>query len=52
MPDPENYMQECFLDASGCRWFGSPPNNKVGYFIVSGRLETCRVSEMTIGSTD
>jgi len=24
-------MRELFLDAQGRMWFGTPPNNKVGY---------------------
>jgi hypothetical protein len=26
-------MKEFFLDAQGRMWYGSGPNNKVGYFI-------------------
>jgi hypothetical protein len=29
-------MKEFFLDAQGRLWWGSPPNNKVGYFVVPG----------------
>jgi streptogramin lyase len=34
IPYPENYFKEFFLDDQGRMWFGSPPNNKVGYFIL------------------
>jgi hypothetical protein len=26
-------MKEFFLDAQGRMWYGSAPNNKVGYFV-------------------
>jgi hypothetical protein len=26
-------MKEFFLDAQGRMWYGSPANNKVGYFV-------------------
>ena len=32
MPFLENGMRDFFLDAEGHVWFGSPANNKVGYF--------------------
>jgi streptogramin lyase len=32
---PENMMKEFFLDAQGRMWYGSAPNNEVGYFIPS-----------------
>ncbi len=28
-------MKEFFLDAQGRMWYGTPPNNKVGYIAVS-----------------
>jgi streptogramin lyase len=31
----ENMMKEFFLDAQGRMWYGSAPNNKVGYFVPS-----------------
>lgn len=34
LPYPENYFKEFFLDDQGRMWFGSPPNYKVGYFIL------------------
>jgi hypothetical protein len=35
MPFAENGMRDFFLDAQGHIWFGSPPNNKVGYFYLA-----------------
>lgn len=34
-PYPENGMREFPLDVQGRMWFVSPPNNKVGYFVVA-----------------
>jgi virginiamycin B lyase len=31
----ENTMKEFFLDAQGRMWYGSAPNNEVGYFVPS-----------------
>jgi hypothetical protein len=31
----ENMMKEFFLDSQGRMWYGSPPNNTVGYFYIS-----------------
>jgi len=31
-PYSENMMKEFFLDSQGRMWYGSPPNNRVGYF--------------------
>jgi hypothetical protein len=28
-------MKEFFLDAQGRMWYGSAPNNEVGYFVPS-----------------
>ena len=36
VPYPENAMKEFFLDAQGRLWWGSPPNNRVGYFWIAG----------------
>ena len=33
-PYSENMIKEFFLDSKGRIWFGTPPNNKVGYFTV------------------
>jgi hypothetical protein len=30
-------MRDFFLDKDGRIWYGSPPNNKIGYFYVSTR---------------
>ena len=35
-PQSENTMREFFSDAEGRMWFGSPANNKVGYFYLAG----------------
>jgi len=35
-PHSENTMREFFTDAQGRMWFGSPANNKVGYFYLAG----------------
>jgi streptogramin lyase len=32
-PHSENMMKEFFQDAQGRMWYGSPANNKVGYFV-------------------
>jgi hypothetical protein len=29
-------MREFYLDAQGRMWFGTPANNKVGYFYLAG----------------
>jgi len=34
-PYSENSMREFHLDAEGRMWFGTPPNNKVGYFVLA-----------------
>jgi virginiamycin B lyase len=34
-PQSENTMREFFTDAEGRMWFGSPANNKVGYFYLA-----------------
>ena len=36
VPHPENALKEFFLDAHGRMWFGTPPNNRVGYFTIPG----------------
>ncbi len=35
-PQAENTMREFYLDAQGHMWFGTPANNKVGYFYLAG----------------
>jgi virginiamycin B lyase len=42
-PHSENTIREFFLDAQGRMWYGSPSNNKVGYFYLTGG--TARVSK-------
>ena len=37
MPYTDNGMRDFFLDNDGRFWYGSPPNNKVGYFYISTR---------------
>jgi streptogramin lyase len=34
-PRAENSMRDFFMDAQGRMWFGSPVNDKVGYFYVA-----------------
>jgi streptogramin lyase len=34
-PRAENSMRDFFMDAQGRMWFGSPANDKVGYFYVA-----------------
>jgi virginiamycin B lyase len=35
-PHSENTIREFILDADGRMWYGSPSNNKVGYFYLTG----------------
>jgi virginiamycin B lyase len=35
-PQSENTMREFYLDTQGRMRFGSPANNKVGYFYIAG----------------
>ncbi|HYR44260.1 MAG TPA: hypothetical protein VER98_14620, partial [Terriglobia bacterium] len=35
-PHSENTIRELFRDAEGRMWYGSPSNNRVGYFYLSG----------------
>jgi len=35
-PHSENTIREFFLDTEGRMWYGSPSNNKVGYFYLTG----------------
>jgi len=37
-PQSENTMREFYLDAQGRMWFGTPANNKVGYFYLAGTM--------------
>jgi hypothetical protein len=32
-------MREFFLDSQGRIWFGTPTNNRVGYFYLTGTNE-------------
>jgi virginiamycin B lyase len=34
-PHPENTLRELFLDSEGRMWYGTPSNNKVGYFYLT-----------------
>jgi streptogramin lyase len=36
-PHSENCIREFFLDAQGRMWYGSNPNNVVGYFYLTGK---------------
>ena len=35
-PHSENTIREFFRDADGRLWYGTPSNNKVGYFYLKG----------------
>jgi streptogramin lyase len=35
-PHSENTIREFFLDTDGRLWYGTPSNNKVGYFYLKG----------------
>jgi hypothetical protein len=36
-PHFENCAREFFRDSEGRMWYGSSPNNKVGYFYLAGK---------------
>lgn len=36
-PHPENTIREFFRDPQGKMWYGTPSNNKVGYFYLAGK---------------
>jgi virginiamycin B lyase len=38
-PHSENTIREFFPDSEGRMWYGSPSNNKVGYFYLAGAAE-------------
>jgi streptogramin lyase len=35
VPRAENSMRDFFLDDQGRMWFGSPANDRVGYFYLA-----------------
>ena len=35
IPHAENTMRDFFLDDKGRVWFGSPANDKIGYFYLT-----------------
>jgi virginiamycin B lyase len=37
MPYTDNGMRDFFLYKEGRIWFGTPPNNRVGYFYLAGK---------------
>lgn len=37
MPYSDNGMRDFFFDKDGHVWYGTPPNNRVGYFYLSSR---------------
>ena len=39
-PHSENTIREFFPDSEGRMWYGSPSNNKVGYFYLTGNSAT------------
>jgi streptogramin lyase len=40
VPHSELAMREFFRDSQGRMWYGSAPNNKVGYFYLAGKSGT------------
>jgi streptogramin lyase len=36
-PHAENSLRDFFMDDKGRMWFGSPANDKVGYFYLAGK---------------
>jgi hypothetical protein len=36
-PHPELALREFFRDSQGRMWYGTAPNNKVGYFYLTGK---------------
>jgi streptogramin lyase len=38
-PHSENSIRELIPDSHGRMWYGSPSNNKVGYFYLTGNAE-------------
>jgi virginiamycin B lyase len=45
-PHPENTLREMFLDADGRMWYGTPSNNKVGYFyLADGKTSEARAGK-------
>ena len=34
LPYAENTMREFFIDSKGRMWYGTPANNRVGYFYL------------------
>jgi hypothetical protein len=43
MPYVDNGMRDFFLDKDGRFWYGSPPNNKIGYFYIAGKQHSAEV---------
>jgi streptogramin lyase len=39
-PHPEPAIREFFRDAQGRMWYGTSPNNKVGYFYLAGNSDS------------
>ncbi len=37
LPYTDNGLRDFFLDKEGRMWFGTPPNNKIGYFYIAGK---------------
>jgi virginiamycin B lyase len=44
-PHSELCAREFFLDAQGRMWYGTNPNNKVGYFYLTGKNGTLTSSK-------
>ena len=43
MPYTDNGMRDFFLDKAGHIWFGTPPNNRVGYFYLATKQRSAEV---------
>ncbi len=43
MPYTDNGMRDFFVDKDGKMWFGTPPNNKVGYFYIANKQRSAEV---------
>ena len=48
-PHSENTIREFFRDSEGRMWYGSPSNNKVGYFYLTGASGGGEVRNRYIG---
>src|SRR5262249_17222811 len=49
MPYTDNGMRDFFVDKDGRMWFGTPPNNRVGYFYISNKQRNAEVRSAAAG---